>query len=507
MAEQVNVQTPSTPPQAGAGSAGLQTQLPGQGVTVDGIGGGVGDGIDHLSQIDIDESILRFKSNVTPLMTLMLKSKLVPVDSPEVAHFMIDEARSVLTTTTQVAADSVKQQFPLPMSAADAELCLTSDTLLCRGVNGYTEDGKTETPGMPLLLYVIGRNTDTGMPIVRALNGKKTNSTDDFCQVPLIPANTTIDLLANAMHETQREVEPSACQPVPRVLYLQKRGLNLVWSDYYDKQKKICDFSKSLIAEALLDEWKRAGNRTLWVSRQTKFSVRDQKTGYQVVRTTEGVRWQFTRELIHNKGKWTYEEFVALAKMFYCGEDQPEGSICLCGKNFLENIQCIDFSKHPEVTIGVKTSKLGWDVHYIHTAFGDFEFVYEPTLDKIGYANSCGIFGLGRIVHYQFSSEHSETERIEGHEADRESTIVWDGIGLKGTCHIFVNGEGTDTPSDAVDFVYWDSTKAPDSGDLVKDRVYILLQDCMLGENKGVSGEYWQYDGSLWKKLVFETIS
>lgn len=222
MAEQVNVQTPGTPPQAGAGSAGLQTQLPGQGVTVDGIGGGVGDGIDHLSQIDIDESILRFKSNVTPLMTLMLKSKLVPVESPEVAHFMIDEARSVLTTTTQVAADSVKQQFPLPMSAADAELCLTSDTLLCRGVNGYTEDGKTETPGMPLLLYVIGRNTDTGMPIVRALNGKKTNSTDDFCQVPLIPANTTIDLLANAMHETQREVEPSACQPVPRVLYLQK---------------------------------------------------------------------------------------------------------------------------------------------------------------------------------------------------------------------------------------------------------------------------------------------
>ena len=78
---------------------------------------------------------------------------------------------------------------------------------------------------------------------------------------------------------------------------------------------------------------------------------------------------------------------------------------------------------------------------------------------------------------------------------------------MKGTCHIFVNGEGTDTPSDAVDFVYWDSTKAPESDDLVKDRVYILLQDCMLGENKGVSGEYWQYDGSLWKKLVFETIS
>ena len=505
MAENVNVQTPGTPPSAGAGSAGLQTQLPGQGVTVDGIGGGVGDGLNHLSQIDIDEGILQFKSNVTPLMTLMLKSKLVSVDSPEVAHFMMDEARSVLTTTSVVNADGAKQQFALPMSAADAALCLTSDTLLCREVNGYDQEGKKETPGLPLMLYVIGRNTDTGMPIVRALNGKRTNATDDYCQVPQIPIGTTIDLLANAMHETQREVEPSACQPTPRVLFLQKRGINLVWSDYYDKQKKICDFSKSLIAESLLDEWKRAGNRTLWVGRQCKFSVRDPKTGFQIVRTTEGARWQFTRELLHKKGKWTYEEFVALAKMFYCAEDQPEGAICLCGKNFLENIQCIDFSKHPEVQIGVKTSKIGWDVHYIHTAFGDFDFVYEPTLDKIGYANSCGIFGLGRIVHYQFSSEHSETERIEGHEADRESTIVWDGIGLKGTCHIFVNGEGTASPADAIDFVYWDSPTAPVSDDLVEGRVYILLTNCTLGDQQAKSGEYWQYESEAWKKIVFET--
>ena len=194
----------------------------------------------------------------------------------------------------------------------------------------------------------------------------------------------------------------------------------MVWSDYYDKQKKICDFSKSLIAEALLDEWKRAGNRTLWVSRQTKFSVRDQKTGYQVVRTTEGVRWQFTRELIHNKGKWTYEEFVALAKMFYCGEDQPEGSICLCGKNFLENIQCIDFSKHPEVTIGVKTSKLGWDVHYIHTAFGDFEFTNLRLIrlamlilaESLAWVESFTINSVANTVKQNVSKDMKPTAKV-----------------------------------------------------------------------------------------------
>lgn len=505
-AEQVVV-TPGAAPVAQPGTAGQETQLPGQATTVDGIGGGVGDGLDHLSQVDIDEGIVRFKSNVTPLMTLMMKSKNVPVTSPEVAHFMIDEARSTVTTTEQVEYNAHLQQFALPMGPADAPLCLLYKTLLCRGVDGYDETGQTKTPGMPLMLYIIGRNTDTGYPIVRAINGQRTSPTDDFCQVPLIPSGTVVDILSTALHETQREVEPSACQPVSKTLYLQKRAINLIWSDYYDSQKKIIDFSRSTIAEAALDEWKKEGNRTLWISRQAKFNVKDPKTGFQTVRTTEGVRWQFVRELIHTKGSWTYREFIALAKMFFCGDDTPEGAFCLCGKNFLENIQCIDFTEHPEIQIGIKHGSLGWDVHYIHTAFGDFEFTYEPTLDKIGYANSCGIFGINRLVHYQRTSEHKESERVEGHEADRESVIVWDAMGLKGACHIFVNGEGNKGNSSAIDFVYWNGAAAPEGEDLVKDRVYIIMQStCQLGGNSAKQGEYWQWDGMKWVQIKFEQL-
>lgn len=506
MAEEIYVNAPGKAVDPVPGSAGLNTQLPGQATTVDGVGGGVGEGLDHLSQVAIDEGIVRFKGNITPLMTLMMKSKKVTVDSSEVAHYMIDEARTKVAVSEQVEENTGKQQFPLPMTAADAALCLPCKTLLCRGVNGYLPDGKTETPGLPLLLYIIGRNDDTGYPIVRALNGKRQNPTDDYCQVPQIPAGTVVDILSTAMHETQREVSPSACQPVARTLYLQKRGLNLIWSDYYDSQKKIIDFSRSTIAEAALDEWKREGNRTLWISRMAKFTVQDPKTGQHAVRTTEGVRWQFMRELVHTKGVWTYREFIALAKMFYCGADKPEGAICLCGKNFLENIQCIDFSSHPEIQIGIKHNSLGWDVHNIHTAFGDFEFIYEPTLDDIGYSNSCGIFGLNRLVHYQRVSEHKESERVEGHEANRESVIVWDAMGLKGACHIFVNGEGTPAAANAVDYVYWDSETAPESDALVKDRVYIILKNCKLATNNAIAGEYWQYDGENWKKLQFENL-
>ncbi len=173
MAEEIYVNAPGKAVDPVPGSAGLNTQLPGQATTVDGVGGGVGEGLDHLSQVAIDEGIVRFKGNITPLMTLMMKSKKVTVDSSEVAHYMIDEARTKVAVSEQVEENTGKQQFPLPMTAADAALCLPCKTLLCRGVNGYLPDGKTETPGLPLMLYIIGRNDDTGYPIVRALNAFK----------------------------------------------------------------------------------------------------------------------------------------------------------------------------------------------------------------------------------------------------------------------------------------------------------------------------------------------
>lgn len=105
-------------------------------------------------------------------MQLMLKAKKVKVSSPEVDHYMIDEPRSSVTTTTAVAT-STQQQFILPLPANDASLPRPWGTLLVKGVDGYLEDGKTVTPGKDLMLFVVGHDTASGNPIVRAVNGPK----------------------------------------------------------------------------------------------------------------------------------------------------------------------------------------------------------------------------------------------------------------------------------------------------------------------------------------------
>lgn len=486
------------------GTAGVASQVPGAPTTVSGVAdatGGVGQG--NLVQSDLDQELYKFKSDDTPLMQLMLKAKKVKVNSPEVEHYMIDEPRSSVTSTTKVTAGTAKQ-FILPLLSNDAEIPRPYGTLLAKGVDGYAEDGTTKTPGKDLMLFVTGHDPASGNPICRAVNGPKANSTDEYCTTPEIPQGTTFIILSNALYETQKEVDPDLIVPQGQTVYLQKRGMNQIVSDYYEAQKKKIPFGKAVIAEAAITNFKVRGNRTLYAGRKGKFKVQTEKAGVQYVYCTEGVRYQVKKEIQHT-GKWTIEEIIALAKMTFTGEDVPKSVIALAGKNFLENIQCIDYSKHPEIQISTKTNPVGWIVTNFHTVFGDIEFKHDPTLDRLKWSNSAFIVAPDRLVHYQYSAEHSSKDRMEGEEATRESMLVWDALALKGSCHIWINGEGDSENTSATQIHLWDSAEAPESP--VEGGVYYLLQDCPAINAEAVCGQMWQYKSAAWVEYAGDVMA
>lgn len=504
--ETVNVG--GTNPQPTPGTAGVQSQVGGAATTVSNVAGATG-GIDagNLVERDLDQELFKFKSDDTPLMQLMLKAKKVKVDSPEVDHYMIDEPRSSVTSTTAVSA-SASQQFILPLLANDAQLPRPYGTLLAKGVDGYLEDGKTKTPGKDMMLFVIGHDTATGNPICRAVNGPKTNTSDEYCTTPAIPAGTVLIILSNALYETQKEVDPDLIVPQPTTVYLQKRGMNQIVSDYYEAQRKRIPFGKAVIAEAAITNFKVRGNRTLYAGRKSKFNVQTPKAGTQFVYTTEGVRYQVKKELQH-VGKWTIEEIIALCKMYFTGEDVPKTGLCLAGKNFLENIQCIDYSKHPEIQITTKTNPVGWTVTNFHTVFGDLEFKHDPTLDRLKWSNSALIVAPDRLVHYQYSAEHTSRDRMEGEEATRESMLVWDALALKGSCHIWINGEATavdgNINAEATHYHLYEGGEAP--ADPQEGCVYYLLEDCPGISDEAVKGTLWQYKGSNWVEYAGDVMA
>ncbi len=483
------------------GTANVESQVAGAPATVSAtaeVTGGIAGG--NLVESDIDEELFRFNSDDTPLMNLMLKAKRVKVNSPEVEHYMIDEARSMLTVAEDVN-DPTKMQVVLPLIAQDQNLPRPYTTLLVKGVDGFSADGSTATPGKELMLFVVAIDPTTNNPVVRAVNGKKSQGEDEFSSIPKIPAGTKLVVLANSLYETQKEVDPDLIVPQPTKVYLQKRGMNQVVSDYFESQKKRIPFSKAIIAEQAIANFKVRGNRTLWAGRAGKFKMNVPRMGLQYVYCTEGLRWQFKRELMH-KGRWSVEDVIALAKMFFTGEDVPKTALLLAGKNLLEQIQCIDFSRHPEIQISTKVNPLGWTVTNFHTVFGDIEIKREPTLDRLGWSNSGALIGEDRLVHYVYSAEHSFSDRVEGEEATRNGILIWDALALKGSCHIWIDGD-TDQPTDgAFSFKMWNGSEAPTNPEM--GDFYYLTNHCPGIDSNAVSGQIWQYglldDGNLgWK--------
>ena len=507
MAETVDVggqnPTPTT------GTAGVQSQVPGTPTTVTSVADATGgiDGTANLIQADLDEELYKFKSDDTPLMQLMLKAKRVVVKSPVVEHAMIDEPRSHVMGTTAVA-QSAQPRFTLPLEPADQNIPTPYTTLLVKGVDGWTPDGKSRTPGKDLMLFVTGVEETSGNPICRAVNGPRANATDEQCTTPAIPAGSTFILLATALYETQKEVDPDLIVPQFQEVYLQKRGMNRVVSDYYEAQKKKIPFGQAAIAEAAITNFKVKGNRTLYAGRKGKLKVTVPKLGAQDIYFTEGVRYQVKKELQH-VGKWTVEQIIALAKLIFTGEDIPKSVICLAGKNFLENIQCIDYSEHPEIQItSKKNDKVGWVVTNFHTVFGDLEFKHDPTLDRLKWSNSAFIVAPDRLVHYVYSAEHSSKDRIEGEEATREALLVWDALALKGSCHVWVNGESStldgNINTSATHYHIYEGTAAPANPQ--DGCVYLLTSDCPGISPKAVVGTMWQFKSGAWSDYNGEIV-
>ncbi len=478
-------------------------QKPGEAATVSQAAlatGGIAPGA--FIETDIDEELFRFNSDDTPLMNLMLRAKRVKVHSPEVEHFMIDEPRSTMTTVA-IVPKGAAMQVTLPLAPADQNLARPYTTLLVKGVDGYDATGKNPTPGKSLMLFVIGSDPATNNPVVRAVNGPKANPDDEYSTVPMIPNGTQIVILANSLYETQKEVDPDLIVPTPTTVYLQKRGMNQVVSDYFESQRKRIPFSKAILAEQAIANFKVRGNRTLWAGRAGKFKMSVPKMGMQYVYCTEGLRWQFKRELQHT-GKWTVETIIAMAKLFFTGEDVPKTALLLAGKNLLERIQCIDYSAHPEIQITTKVNSVGWTVTNFHTVFGDIEIKREPTLDRLGWSNSGALIGEDRLVHYIYSAEHSFTDRVEGEEATRSGILIWDALALKGSCHIWIDGEGESSGSESFTFRIWDQTGSAPSN--VKDGdVYYLAVNCPTMGADAIAGQMvvaTTVDGkTVWKRV------
>lgn len=498
-------------PAMGTGSAGLETHVGGAPTTVSGVENASG-GMGKVVLPEVDQRIFMFERGNFALMELMLMAKRVNVKSMEVKHYAIDQGTPIVTVAS-ISGNAIT------LVQSDKGKVRAYDTLMVKGVKGYDfVGGQNVLSRRPLQLFVKSVNSDDSITCV-ATNGVKQAATDQYGSLPtssspsgdntnVIVPGTKLVRMANAMYETQKWVDPNTIIPVPDDLYLQKRGMTSIVSKYLADQKMEIPYDQAVKAEAQLREFKAAGNRTLLISQQSKMLVRSSMGDDQWDYTTNGVRWQVKREVKHN-GPWTFEDVITLIKTYYNGADKPKSGIWLVGENLAQSLQLIDWTKHPEVKMEPYTNEtMGWKVTRLTCIFGDLQIKLEETLNDCGYQNSGIIIGEDRLVHYVRRGESNYTEDVLGEEATRNGVLVSDALGLKGSCHIWVDGDDDDddTAPGADIFRLWTSTTAPTGNDLEDGVIYVFANALTLGSGSSAvtveSGEAYKYSSSKgWSKF------
>ena len=158
-----------------------------------------------------------------------------------------------------------------------------------------------------------------------------------------------------------------------------------------------------------------------------------------------------------------------------------------------------------------KNETLGWEVTKFHCIFGDIQIAIEPGLNECGYENSGIIIGESRLVHYVRKGESSYTEEVQGEEATRNGILVSDALGLKGNCHIWIDGGDDDddtTAPGAQEFRLWGSATAPTGGEL-EDVTYVFAKALTITDGGTTiaveAGDAYTYNssaasGSKWTK-------
>lgn len=388
-----------------------------------------------IAEDEYDEIIAKFRPFLFPLDTDIRKqAQQKKVKGYEVKH--VQSGSSVLDckTTAQVTGG---EQITLTKANISGKVAMfpAFSTILVQGVSGYEKGSSSKKQGH--LVLFVSANDGTNITC-EALNGpaKVNGDVESGMTTPTIPADTVLSCMANACSESQMIVSPDNFQPRTKTVYLQKKVLNTVFTDKFKEQiKKFPFFEEDVKSEALYN-FRRKAARSAWLSWPTKFTVSDPKMGEELIYTQEGVLNQVTM-LMGAPDQYDLKLLTAISMLMFTENASGNTARAYCGKNAIKRILHLKETKTYKELGFESYTELGIEVHAYKDNFGKVEFVYDPTLDDLGYADFMAVVDIKNARRYVETENREYTVDMkkgagENREAERNVTIQADAIALKG---------------------------------------------------------------------------
>lgn len=391
-----------------------------------------------LAEPEVDDFIAKFRPYLFTADTdIRKRMKQVSVKGYEVdayasgASLLDVDTTQAYTNSTGETTINLKSIIP----AGTENIFAKSSTVLVHNENGQTD-------GEPILFII-----EKGASGILAVCWNSTNGE----RIPDIPAGTRLSVLANACAESEMNVAPENYQPRPETIYLQKKICNIVMTDHFKEVVKKVPFFEQDLKDNALYNFRRKCSRTFWIGYPFKKKfAQNNDMGEEYIYGSKGMMRQVTMSYTTETNQISYYDLVAISKLQFTKYSVNNKAVAYCGRNFIENLLNIDFTKHKDITFSGETV-MGINITKYRDSFGEIEFKHEPTLDDLGYEDHCYVFDIDNATRYVKDNERViKVDMKEGAGDNREATrdvyIQADAVSTRGFNSIMVRlGEGSKT--------------------------------------------------------------
>lgn len=458
-----------------------------------------------------DSEIVKFYPFKTPILSIVRRmAKTVNIKNWSVSHQRVGgETLDGQVTQKIVAGDTV--EINSTNFSGSIRPFYKGTTVIVSGVPGYKEGSKTKTEGT-LMLYVIEANGKKA--VMQAVNGIPKNEGDtrenlDNMTCPEIPVGTTLLAASSAASESQLTITPENFQPREKSVYVQKKLLNIVFTDDYEKVKKEQPITVADLKTDAIIKYNLRAERTYLMGVKSRFKAETGDGQIEDVYTSEGIINQLTNTYAIGD-EYTLSDLIAISKLQFTEFSENDRCFAFCGKNAIERLENIklegshqnDFINHNEFDLSFKRFK---DI------FGSLDFIWAQTLDLMGMSDFMVIFDPKASRRYVKIGKREQTNDMSKGGGEVRDAKRWihqeaDSVALRGYNSILVG------PASKINKIATESlgaiisaAKLPDTP--TKGMKVALTKDYIKGETTYEAGTVYYYDGSAWSVYAGQDVA
>lgn len=458
-----------------------------------------------------DSEIVKFYPFKTPILSIVRRmAKTVNIKNWSVSHQRVGgETLDGQVTQKIVAGDTV--EINSTNFSGSIRPFYKGTTVIVSGVPGYKEGSKTKTEGT-LMLYVIEANGKKA--VMQAVNGIPKNEGDtrenlDNMTCPEIPVGTTLLAASSAASESQLTITPENFQPREKSVYVQKKLLNIVFTDDYEKVKKEQPITVADLKTDAIIKYNLRAERTYLMGIKSRFKAETGDGQIEDVYTSEGIINQLTNTYAIGD-EYTLSDLIAISKLQFTEFSENDRCFAFCGKNAIERLENIklegshqnDFINHNEFDLSFKRFK---------DTFGSLDFIWAQTLDLMGMSDFMVIFDPKASRRYVKIGKREQTNDMSKGGGEVRDAKRWihqeaDSVALRGYNSILVG------PASKINKIATESLGAIISAAKLPDTPtngmkVALTKDYTKGETTYEAGTVYYYDGSAWSVYAGQDVA